>query len=387
MNNADFGGYKWQGHRYAEGRFCEEQSFLASIKWDALCLYASSLNSNEPCTLDAQIAMGGRNVVRILDFANGARWMARVRLPPTDQEANRLVQGEVDCIKLVRELTRIPVPEIYGYSANTDLIGAPFILMEALQGNAAVDLNNRLIPPEHSASFYRSLAEYQAEMSSIAFPKIGSPIRKPDGTYDVGPLPRLGGPFSTATEYLRAWAKHTPFYGGTDGLKEMCGIYGDEILSGVLAFPQRVSELAGRIAVRDHGPFPLIHPDFFHSNIIVDDNWKVLGVIDWEYAQSAPWETVEFPLTLNVCPRLIDAPWNYDENGVAKDEDTRDTIKDRGDYLVMVKECERRQGRAPSLSDVLSDQAGQDLATAIRYYTSVGKQAFYEKVFNAVIAR
>ena len=343
---AAFGGYKWQSHMYAEGRFSKEQIFLAKIKWDALCLYASSLKGNEACTLDPQIAMGGRNVVRILNFANGARWIARIRLPPVDQEANRLVQGEVDCIKLVRERTGIPVPDIYGYSADADLIGAPFILMEALQGNAAVDLNDRLIHPEHKTSFYRSLAEYQAEMSSITFPKIGSPIRNPDGTYDVGPLPRLGGPFSTATEYLRAWAKHTPFYGGTDGLKEMCGIYGDEILSGVLAFPQGVSALAGRIAVRDHGPFPLIHPDFFHSNIIVDDNWKVLGVIDWEYAQSAPWEIVEFPLTLGVCPRLIDAPWNYDENGVAKDDDTRAMINDRADYLVMVKEYEGSKGLA-----------------------------------------
>ena len=387
MENAAFGGYKWQSHSYVEGRFPKVQPFLASIKWEALCLFASRLNENEQCTLDPQIAMGGRNVVRILNFSNGTRWIARIRLPPIDQEANRLVQGEVDCIKLVRELTSIPVPEIYGCSADPDLIGAPFILMEALQGNAAVDLNNRLIHPEHKDSFYRSLAEYQAETSSITFPKIGSPIRNPDGTYDVGPLPRLGGPFSTATEYLRAWAKHTPFYGGTNGLKEMCGIYGDKILHGVLTFPQRVSELAGRIAVRDNGPFPLIHPDFFHSNIIVDDDWKVLGVIDWEYAQSVPWETVEFPLTLSVCPRLIDAPWNYDENGVAKDEDTRAMIKDRGDFLVMVNEYERSKGQATILSDVLGDQAGQDLATAIRYYTSVGKQAFYDKVFDAVLAR
>ena len=387
MEKVAFGGYKWQGHRYAEGRFPQEQLFLASIKWEALCLHASSLNGKEPCTVNAQIAMGGRNVVRILNFTNGARWMARIRLPPTNQEANRLVQGEVDCMKLVRELTSVPVPEIYGYSADTDLIGAPFILMESLQGNAAVDLNNRLIHPEHKSSFYRSLAEYQVEISSITFPKIGSLIRKPDGTYDVGPLLKLGGPFSTATDYLQAWAKCTPFYGGTNGLKEMCGVYGDEILSGVLGFPQRVSELAGRIAVRDHGPFPLIHPDFFHSNIIVDDNWKVLGVIDWEYAQSAPWEIVEFPLTLSVCPRLIDAPWNYDENGVAKDEDTRAMIKDRGDYLVMIKEYERSKGQAFTLSDVLGDQAGQDLATASRYYASVGKQAFYDKVFDAVMAR
>ena len=387
MENNAFEGYKWQDHSYAGGRFPKVQPFLASIKWESLCAYASTLNGNEPCTLNSQIALGGRNVVRILDFANGARWMARRRLPPIDQEAHRLLQREVDCIILVRELTCIPVPEIYGYSPDADRIGAPFMLMESLQGNAAIDLNNRLIPAEHKSSFYSSLAKYQVEISSITFPKIGSLIRNPNGTYDVGPLPRLGGPFSTATEYLRAWTKHTEFYGGTNGLKENSGSYGDEILRGVLAFPQKVSELAGRIAVRDHGPFPLIHPDFNHSNIIVDDNWKVLGVIDWEYAQSAPWETVEFPLTLGICPRPIDAPWNYDENGVAKDEDTRIRIKERDDYQVMIEEFERSEGKPPVLSDVLGDQAGQDLATAIRYLSIVGMQGFYDKVFDAFVAR
>ena len=105
---------------------------------------------------------------------------------------------------LVRERSDIPVPDIYGHQATTDLLDAPFMLLEYLQGNAAIDLNNRLIPSEHKTSFYTVLAKYQTEISSITFPKISSIVRLPDGTYDVGPLPKLGGPFETATEYLQA---------------------------------------------------------------------------------------------------------------------------------------------------------------------------------------
>ena len=307
MKGQAFEGYKWQGH--TDGyRFPTAQPFLAGIKWEVLCDHASSLNKNEPCNLDPQIAMGGRNVVRILNFANNRQWIARLRMPPIDEEANLLLQREVDCMELIRELTSIPVPTIYGYIANADLIGAPFILMECLKGNAAIDLNDTLIPAEHKTSFYNSLARYQVELSSVTLPKIGSVIRNPNGTYDVGPFPRLGGPFSTATEDLQAWAEHAQFCGGTDGLKERCGDSGEEILQGVLAFPRRISEAAGRIALRDNGPFPLVHPDFLHSNIIVDDSWKPLGVIDWEYAQSAPWETVEFPIMLRRCSQPMDAP-------------------------------------------------------------------------------
>lgn len=193
----------------------------------------------------------------------------------------------------------------------------------------------------------------------------------------------LGGPFSTATEYLQAWGKHAQFYGGTDALKESAGVYAEDILKDVLAFPPKVFKLAAKIAVRDNGPFPLIHPDLFHSNIIVDDNWKPLAVIDWEYAQSAPWETVEFPHSFGLCPRPMDAPWNYDENGVATDEDTRLMIKERKQYLDMVRESERSEARQSSLSDTLGDHAVQDLATAMRYYTEVGKAGFYMKIFDA----
>ncbi|CAF9925755.1 hypothetical protein IMSHALPRED_006780 [Imshaugia aleurites] len=372
MKDLAFRGYKWQDHVSIGNRISSMEPFLTSIRWEKLCSHASSLNNDKPCTLDPQIVRGGRNLVRILEFADGARWMARL---------------EVDCMKLVRELTSVPVPEIYGHNASADLIGAPFILMEALYGNVAVDMDGSLIPNEQKFLFYSSLARYQAEISSITFPKIGSIIQGPNGTYDVGPLPKLGGPFATTTKYLKAWAKHARFYGGTDGLKESCGPYGDEILQRVLAFPQKISELTGKIALRENGPFPLIHPDFFHSNIIADDNWKPLGVIDWEYAQSAPWETVEFPLTFSLCPRPMDALWNYDENGVATDEDLRLVIKEREEYVDMVRRFERREGKLPQLSDVLGDPPIQDLATAMRYFTKVGKQGFYINIFNAHIKR
>ena len=225
MKSEAFQGYKWQDHTYSGGRFASLEPFLANIRWKALCDYASALNRSIPCALDPRIAMGGRNVVRILDFANGQRWIARLRMPPIDDKANNSLQREVDCMMLVRELTSVPVPEIYDHQANADLLGAPFMLLECLQGNAAIDLNDHRIPSEHKTSFYTALAKYQAEISSITFPKIGSIVRLPDGTYDVGPLPKLGGPFRTATEYLQAWAKHARFYGGTDWLKDNCGAH------------------------------------------------------------------------------------------------------------------------------------------------------------------
>lgn len=43
---------------------------------------------------------------------------------------------------------------------------------------------------------------------------------------------------------------------------------------------------------RDNGPFPLRHIDLGIHNIIVDDEWNVLSIINWEDTFAAPWEMV-----------------------------------------------------------------------------------------------
>lgn len=49
-----------------------------------------------------------------------------------------------------------------------------------------------------------------------------------------------------------------------------------------------------------------------HSNIIVDEEYAVLGIIDWEGASALPWELVEHPLFLKTLPRTFSTPDVYD---------------------------------------------------------------------------
>lgn len=213
------------------------------------------------------------------------------------------------------------------------------------------------------------------------FPKIGAIIRLADGTYDVGPLPGIGGPFSTATEYLKAWAKAAEFPDFSQA-KEACGEYYDDVMSQIAEFPHKLEELAANIPMRDHGPFPLFHKDFGHNNIVVDDDYNVLGVIDWEHACSVPWECIYFPITLSLLPAPMDAPENYDENGIAKGADTRSMIEERTRYIGTVQEAERSKGLSSWLSATLADQGNQDLGYAMKLYTEDGKFGFYNKILD-----
>lgn len=222
---------------------------------------------------------------------------------------------------------------------------------------------------------------YQAEISRITFPRIGQVTRLCDGTYDVGPLEGLGGPFDTAAEYFEAWARHVEFPMGDDKIRACSGPAADEILQSIAEFPARIGKLASRLCARDAGPFPLIHPDFGHNNIIVDDEYNVLGVIDWEGAQTVPWAAINFPLTLSAVPKAADAPWCYDADGQPKDPKSRERAADRVRYVAAVREAERKAGSPTPLADCLGDPKVQDVAAAMHLFND-GKVGFFTKVLD-----
>ena len=118
--------------------------------------------------------------------------------------------------------------------------------------------------------------------------------------------------------------------------------------------------------------------------MIFDDEYKLLGVIDWEAGFAGPWEiSGEFPLTLSIVPPDMDAPWNYDEKGYPKDADDLQRVADREDYIAVVAEKEREMGLTEGyrLSMALQDLGRQHLATAMRLYQR-GMPGWYAKVME-----
>lgn len=117
--------------------------------------------------MDSQTTMGGRNLVRIILFKSGTRWIVRFRMPSSHIDefdtANRVLQSEVDCMQLVREQTSVPVPTVFGYNADSENeIGGSFILMECLPGNTAVNLQHSVpMSPEQRTSLNGEMARFQ----------------------------------------------------------------------------------------------------------------------------------------------------------------------------------------------------------------------------------
>ena len=388
------------------------ESFLASVNWSALLEYAAKKRNGTQCFLLHDIGLGYNHMVRVIEFTDGLRWVARLRLPPppgSDSCADALETKsncEINTMSLVRRQTNIPVPQTHAYEARSDCdVKAPFMLMDCLEGNVGMDLGMS-IPPEYKQEFLRGLANIhvtvkwmrspdgwltksQVQLSKVLLPNIGTVLSiNADGTYQQGPIPGLGGPFKTATEFFQAWATKARFGITDEQLQAASGPYADEIIPSVSSFTQSISDLAGRLSILDHGPFPICHGDFGHNNIIVDDSYHILGVIDWETAFAGPWEIFgDFPLTLSIVPPAMDVPWNYDEDGFPKSADLAQQFTDQEDYTTFVKQEEDRNGEGVCrLSKVLQDPRRQQLATAMRLYQS-GKVGWYSKLIDQFVCQ
>lgn len=214
-------------------------------------------------------------------------------------------------------------------------------------------------------------------MTSIRFPKIGMVYKCDNGSFEIGPIPGLGGPFGTAQEYFMAWASNVKFATGETAIRSQVppGM-ADEIILSIQQFPIRFKEAVKKLPMRD-GPFPLYHPDFYHSNIIIDDAYNILSIIDWEGAGTVPWEVVEFPMFLYTVPPPIDLPSKYDRDGYPLILEIRERWIERQDYVESVKKAEKRKGLDCKLSTTLASHSVQNLATSVRLYKEEGKVGYY----------
>ncbi|KAF5017914.1 hypothetical protein F66182_10130 [Fusarium sp. NRRL 66182] len=370
-----FSDYKWQYFSsLTEGPIrSRAELFLRSIDWPGLERFATTKRSGIKCKILPDIGLGYNHMVRILEFEDGDRWVGRLKLPSLstpeksepEQTLDTKMTYEFNTISFLRKKTSIPIPRIHAFEARPHCsVGAPFMLMDCLKGNVGMDI-----------------ARIHVELSRVQLPKIGTiESINPDGILQQGPIPGLGGPFITATEFFEAWATHSKFGKTDEQLRAGSGQFADEIAHSTALFLPTIKKLANKLSVHDHGPFPIYHGDFGHNNVIVDDDYRVLGVIDWEGAFAGPWEIFgDFPLSISTVPPAMDAPWGYNEDGSPISVEVAQKVADQKDYVTAVKEEENRIGQSHRLSEALQNAERQQLATAMRLFRD-GKVGWYSKV-------
>lgn len=132
----------------------------------------------------------------------------------------------------------------------------------------------------------------QSELATLTSPQMGSVSSiSPSGEPVIGGLAtssgvELGdtGPFSRAVAYFTAVANATA--GKLDSSARL----------GALVFRDTLDKttLFGDMSTVEQ--FPLNHMDLGTQNILVDDAFHFVAIIDWEFAQTAPWQVNHYPM-------------------------------------------------------------------------------------------
>lgn len=164
-----FDGYRWSYFSSLNDGPLKSraQRFLESVNWTSLTQRASEKRDGLHCQLLPDIGLGYNHLVRVIEFADDTRWVARLRMPPltrNDNEAanTRKVMGsECETINLIQKESQIPIPRVYLLETNlSSSVGAQFMLMDCLKENVGMDLS-MTIPTEHKLKVYASMAEIQ----------------------------------------------------------------------------------------------------------------------------------------------------------------------------------------------------------------------------------
>ncbi|WEW56137.1 hypothetical protein PRK78_001572 [Emydomyces testavorans] len=292
--------------------------------WEALLREVQVLNCGRSCVYDGRYHAGGHHIVRRLKFDDSDElWLVRIPIMPglltLDQndtwwtaERRFTMESEIATMKYIAKYTAIPVPTIFGYRTSIDEnpVRLPYMLMQCIRGNMLYDLGGpEILNEEQKCRIRESIASIQCQMATASISKLGSLILKPNGKIDIGPLPSsfgFEGPFTSEVDYFVSWATHAKF-GNPDFLHTKSEDNSlQKLKQDVMLFPAGLRSVVEKRLLSNSSSsehrYPIVHRDFELHNILFDDSFNIVGVIDWEFAHSAPMEV--FAVLTNMYSRF-----------------------------------------------------------------------------------
>ncbi|KAJ5088302.1 hypothetical protein N7456_011918 [Penicillium angulare] len=237
--------------------------------------------------------MGCANYHGWLVFDNGERWV--VRIPRTGFSdvpldlVEYLVESEYATLKFL-ESTKVPAPKPFAYGLGSDpsnRVGVSYILMQALPGKP---FYGYMASESQKTHVIEQLADVLIEISKNPLPSIGSlVVNKGQLVPSIGPVAsnrfitlKTYGPFDTASYYLVSIIEqHLDLI--ADG--QLYSDYPAEAFLFYFFLRQNIQYLT---STDMQGQFFLKHVDDKGDHILVDEDFNITGVIDWQFARIVP---------------------------------------------------------------------------------------------------
>ncbi|KAI0199161.1 hypothetical protein F4808DRAFT_222400 [Astrocystis sublimbata] len=289
----------------------ELQELIKKINTAALETRASHLRGGISCSvppLQSQNAnssvMGGMNYHVEISFDDGVKWITRIRrfnkTSPPPALRDYILQSEVATLKFL-ESVDVPAPKVFDFAVEDEAnpVGVGYILMEKLSGKS---LRWSLATPEQKKNLMTDLAGVLVQLSKHPFKLLGS-LNCPADPSRVGPFARESltdftaahemrplGPFSSWEEYHRSSLQlimdlivRGEMYSQRPVNAYLIHRFLLDLIPTVLSSASAVDNDAG-----DGPVYFLKHADDKGDHIMVDEDFHITGIIDWEWAHTAP---------------------------------------------------------------------------------------------------
>ncbi|MCJ1259931.1 hypothetical protein MMC24_007770 [Lignoscripta atroalba] len=253
---------------------------------------------------------GGFNIHLKMTFLSGRPAMIRFPDPGRIKFPEEKIRKEVAVIRLLQEQTSIPVPFIlhHGMTDESPFGLGPFIIMEYIEH--ACDLVDALNTPglaieerpildpniaaERLEYVYGQIAHILLQLSKLSFPRIGAPVEVSENSCSVGQFPPRKAPEQDLRECLILLSRDRPDTPYTS-------LHAEERRDRISRrLPPKIPIEAPLPPARKRLPIQRPEASIKSSQallrrssaneFLVDANFKVVAVLDWEFTYAAPAE-------------------------------------------------------------------------------------------------
>jgi aminoglycoside phosphotransferase (APT) family kinase protein len=244
----------------------------------------SAARNSKPCTINPnKFANGGMNVLIEAVFDDGRIWLCRAGYVGSQYNAEFLramMNTTVTAMRYISEHTSLRIPEVYAYEGKIDEIGAAYMFLEPLEGISHMDMLGISGFKVDEMRIVSSVAAVMVQLSQLTFPSIGWLYETTSGV-QVGPIVDISGahhgPFATSVEYFNWKAKQASAAHRTKSVTVNANA---ALKSEFVCW--LFEQAAPLLSERNNGPFPLMHPDVWGQQMLMDKEYNVLGVVDWD---------------------------------------------------------------------------------------------------------
>ncbi|PVH79370.1 hypothetical protein DL98DRAFT_631697 [Cadophora sp. DSE1049] len=211
-------------------------------------------------------------------------------------------------VRMVRRylctLLRYPVPSQYSHNPTSHSLRTGYLLLEYFKPSTGQMLsetwNKHREDSTRKQILFRSMARLILSLARVPQARIGSFRFHDDGTVALANRPLSCPTIVLENDGAPRIMQRSDTYMCTDAFVQPNAVYDEQDCRGQMAVKTLLRALSRHYINRErrNGPFILQLTDFHVSNIFVDQEWNITGLIDLEWICSLPVEMLAVPYWL-----------------------------------------------------------------------------------------